>query len=540
MKRWFAMLLTLALLAGTVPAAKAADGGYTDVPADSWAASSIETARQNGLMQGIGGGRFGYGQTLTRAQFATMLCNLMQWEAAIPASPSFSDVAASAWYYGSVEAALAHGAADPGGAFRPEAAITREEMAVMFVRALGLRDAAEKRGEAVLPFRDVTANRGYIAVAYQLGIVNGKSADVFAPAATASRQEAAAMLVRVWEKYRAETGFVHGFYAISAYTQRDLAAQMDAVTYHWSTMGADGTLDTVSGDYRVPDSYESIVRYLGDTPAHLGVYMDESGGALDLLLDPAGRSRAAASILAELDRTYEAVGKNPYSGVTVDFEGLRGEAVKTAFTAFLTELSEGLRQRGDSLYVAVQPVLRDGAYYDGFDCRAIGALADKVILMAYDYQPASLAGYLGTNWQENAALTPIGQVYDALEAAVDPQTGVEDVSKLVLGLSFNAQGWEIDEAGKLQSETPVSIRVARIEEVLAAGGQRGYSRLYQNPYVVYDADDGTRLFAWYEDAESIQAKIALAKCFGVTGVSVWRLGNIPGDAACRQVLGLVG
>ena len=32
---------------------------------------------------------------------------------------------------------------------------------------------------------------------------------------------------------------------------------------------------------------------------------------------------------------------------------------------------------------------------------------------------------------------------------------------------------------------------------------------------------------WYEDAISINAKIELAKMFGVIGVSLWRLGNIP-------------
>ena len=59
------------------------------------------------------------------------------WDAASPGAPSFSDCPASHWAYSYVETALAHGVMDAGGAFRPEDYISREEMAVMLVRALG-------------------------------------------------------------------------------------------------------------------------------------------------------------------------------------------------------------------------------------------------------------------------------------------------------------------------------------------------------------------------------------------------------------------
>ena len=48
---------------------------------------------------------------------------------------------------------------------------------------------------------------------------------------------------------------------------------------------------------------------------------------------------------------------------------------------------------------------------------------------------------------------------------------------------------------------------------------------------VYTGDDGTvRYQLWYEDARSVTDKIELARMFGVNGVSLWRVGNIPSYA----------
>ena len=123
-------------------------------------------------------------------------------------------------------------------------------------------------------------------------------------------------------------------------------------------------------------------------------------------------------------------------------------------------------------------------------------------------------------------MTPIDQVYYALLAVTDADTGVLDREKLVLAVSFNAVGWRIDESGKLLDDEPVSVSLSRLAHVLPSA-ETGYSDVYRNPYLIYETDDGERIFLWYENSQSIGEKMALAKCFGVRGVSVWRLGNIP-------------
>ena len=246
-----------------------------------------------------------------------------------------------------------------------------------------------------------------------------------------------------------------------------------------------------------------------------------------MLNSAASRETAADLIVAEATRVYDKLGASPYTGVTIDFEGLSGSSNRTNFVQFLTVLSQRLKAKGLSLTVTVMPATADGAYYDGYDYRAIGRLADKVILMAHDYQPTSLAGFLGTTYYKNAALTPIQSVYDSLRAATDPDAGVEDVSKLALAISCSATAWQVDGSGKLVSETPIHPAMSTVAARLQQGAAMGWSETYRNPYLTYTTESGQNIFLWYEDSRSVGEKVQLAKLFGITSVSLWRLGTIP-------------
>ena len=201
--RILSLFLALTLLTGSASPALAA-GGYSDVPKNHWAAQSVRRAGELGLFQGVGGGRFGLGEPITRAAFVTALVRLFGWEAERPQSPAFSDVPAGAWYFSAVETAFAHDAFRlQQGRFRPEEPITREEMAVMLVRSLGYTSLAVTLGAEECPFTDVSVSPGYITLAYDLGIVGGTGNGRFDPGSSAAREQAAAVLVRVYDKLHA-------------------------------------------------------------------------------------------------------------------------------------------------------------------------------------------------------------------------------------------------------------------------------------------------------------------------------------------------
>ncbi|MDF2654864.1 MAG: glycoside hydrolase [Bacillota bacterium] len=545
--KWIAMILSAGLLFSAIPAqALAAAADFTDLPSEAWAVDAAHSARDFGIMEGSADGSFGFGKSMTKAEFVTVLGRMFGWETVSPEGQSFADVGKSDWYYSSVETALQHKAIENTGSFSPGAAITREEMAVMLVRALGYDSLAQSAAGLGTPFSDVKTNIGHITVAKDIGMTKGTSETTFAPNQTAKREEAAAMMVRVYEKYTAKTQWLHGFYAISSYSQKELINGMDAISAGWSRMSYDPVkgayLNTTTADnneFSIPSGYESITSYLKEqnVKTNLSIYADTSSkialnnGSTDvcsaILLDSTQRTQAIQAIINELTVPYNTIGYNPYNGVTIDFEGMKGSALKEGFNAFLKELSSELEPLGKSLFVAVPPAVSDGHYYDAYDFRTIGTYADKVILMAHDYHETVMPdNLLNSEYYRNTPLTPFFSVYYALKAVTDETTGVQDLSKVALAISFNSVGWELKD-GKLVSTKSVNPPPQTIYTRLKGGAQMGYSELYRNPYITYQTEEGKDYFVWYEDERSVSDKITLARLFGIGGVSLWRIGNIP-------------
>lgn len=546
MKKLLSSLLAAALTAGLlVPSAGAVDTGFSDVPAESALAGEVRKAVDYGLMNGYDNDTFGYGDSMTRAQFTAVLVRMMGWDTVTPQTPTYTDVPASHTWYGVIETAAAHDVADDGGAFRPSDPVTRGEMAELLVRALGLKGAAERLNDTSstysrihggTPFIDLPEGKaGHIAIAYRIGMTNGTSPTTFSPDNTATRAQAAAMLVRIYEKISAPTDFVHGFYAISSYSQLDLAGDMDAVSAGWSRMTWDGEtaiLRTTSADgneYAIPSGYEEVTDYLSkqDVPLHLSVFMDGED-LKSLLASGEGRAQAVAQIVNEVTVDYQTIGENPYSGVTIDFEGLRS-AQRADFTAFLTALDAELEALGKDLYVCVSPILAEGydSSYSGYDYTAIGNLADRIILMAYDYDARDMSDFTKTTYYQTAATVPMDQVYLSLKLLTDRVAP----EKVLLGFSARAAAWQIDGEGNLVSGTPVYPTAETVAARLAQPDTvTGWSDTYQQSYAIYTTEDSGRYFLWYQDGASIQAELRCAKALGVTGVSLWRLGTLPTSA----------
>ena len=538
MKRVISWLLAAVLTA--ILAVPAAGAVYMDIPAGSALSGEVQRAVQYGLMEGYSAARFGYGDSMTRAQFVTVLGRMMNW-AASPAEnfiTSAMELPAklSDTYQSAINYAVKNDVVDANAPFRPSERITRAEMSEMLVRALGLKSAAALAERGIsLPFGDVVNRRGYIAVAYTIGMTNGTSADKFSPDSTATRAQAAAMMVRIYEKLHQKNGWVHGFYASASYSQLYLTDYLDAVSVGWSRMTWDGgqarltTTSAGGNEYYIPTGYQEVAAFLADgrKRMHLNVYMDGTAPR-ELLASREGRAQAVKEIVNELTVSDRQLGRNPYSGVTVDFEGLRA-ASRSDFTAFLTDLSREVHGLGKTLYVCVSPVLLSGPYYDGYDYRSIAALADQVILMAYDYDARDLSGFEGTEYYKNIAPAPIDQVFMSLEAIA---AAVQDPGKIALGFSCKNIAWQIDENERLVSGKPLypsnETLYRRLEQPDTI---RGWSDSYQTSYAIYTTESGERYFTWYDDSTSVQVKLNAAKLLGITDVSIWRLGIVPTRAS---------
>ena len=230
----FKTILSILITAGIFTAGITAGAAeYTDVPSGHWAVSVINDAADAKIINGRDDGTFGLGDKVKRSEFAAMLVRLMKWDKSIAAVQAFSDVQSDKWYFADINTLAEHNVFNEAD-FRPNDNITRREMAVMLVKALGYSELAQSETNSV--FNDVSVDEGYISVAYTLGIINGKSDTVFDPEGPALREEGAAMMMRMYNKLTSPLKEIHGFYAISSWKQKEIAAQMDSVSFGWSRL----------------------------------------------------------------------------------------------------------------------------------------------------------------------------------------------------------------------------------------------------------------------------------------------------------------
>ncbi|HEY8500831.1 MAG TPA: S-layer homology domain-containing protein [Clostridia bacterium] len=525
---------------------------FTDVPNDHWAFEPIHYIRRLGITDGIGKNLFGLGQTIKRCEFAAFLVKLLKWELVFPEEYSFIDNAdRKEWYYPYIETALLNGAiVKESDRFRPNDLITREEMATMIVRALGYDSLACRLAELGNPFDDVTKNPGYITIAKDFGIITGYSDGTFRPDDHAKREEAAAMMARLHQKLNCKINEMHAFYAIDSSIQAHMIKHFNSVGFGWSRLEYDHKSNSVilnltsnnNNEYSIPPSFTDPLNEAksNNTAALLMVTVNneiikdgEAGSGLVLaeyiLTDPQLRVKVADLIVATVNNTAAYSIKTGFDGVVIDFECLKGELAKQSLNEFLRDLKADLDKNNKLLYVAVHPARKPGqAYYDGYDYRTIADIADRVILMAHDYYAKELNDYEMQIGYTDTPLTPIDEIYYALKTITDKETGIQDLSKILFQFSFDSVQWKLKD-GKVTNKLPFHPYYSSINDRLAMDGvDLYYSEFSQNPYArFFDPADETDNVLWFEDSRSIQAKINLSRMFGISGISIWRLGNIP-------------
>lgn len=197
--------VTVSLASSVTPGGSGGGGTITPVNINfsdisgHWAKAYIEELAQKGIISGPGDGTFRPENNITRAEFAKILSKAMNLSEVKPATPTYSDVAASEWYYGFVEAAAQAGYIKGDGVnFRPNDLITREEVTIILVRALGKQSAAEASAAQKTAFGDDASidnwARGHVITAVQNQLVGGSPDNNFYPLNNATRAEACKMI----------------------------------------------------------------------------------------------------------------------------------------------------------------------------------------------------------------------------------------------------------------------------------------------------------------------------------------------------------
>jgi len=169
-----------------------------------WAEREISELAARTILNGVTPTEFAPGRPVTRAEFAAMIVRALGLRGD-GAQAGFADVGSADWFAEAVAIASQYGIIEGGtdGDFRPEASITREQMAVMASRALSLAAVSEHEARTVTELKDFNALKAWsvesVRAVLGAGIMRGKGAGVFAPGDSATRAEAAVILLRLLE-----------------------------------------------------------------------------------------------------------------------------------------------------------------------------------------------------------------------------------------------------------------------------------------------------------------------------------------------------
>lgn len=137
------LALVMLLSTGTALAAEGSRASpvaaFTDCDPTAWYVPAIEYAVDNGIMEGVGDGQMAPDRTITRAEFVTMICRLL--DAKVTADISrYEDVPPDAWYRDFMAMGLKLGIVQGVSPTRldPMGALTREQAVVILARVLAL------------------------------------------------------------------------------------------------------------------------------------------------------------------------------------------------------------------------------------------------------------------------------------------------------------------------------------------------------------------------------------------------------------------
>lgn len=179
---------------------------FWDVPTEQWYAETADLSALYGLFSGIDTYTFAPEMEVTRGMFVTVLSRLAEklGKSVTPKDDtSFKDVPAAQYYAEPIawaaEQGLAKGYDD--GSFRPDQTISREEMCVLLDRMftfLGVKPTGTAKTFAD-DAKIGTWAKESVARMSAMGIVNGREKNNFVPQGTATRAEAATVLLRLYQ-----------------------------------------------------------------------------------------------------------------------------------------------------------------------------------------------------------------------------------------------------------------------------------------------------------------------------------------------------
>ena len=207
---------------------------------------------------------------------------------------------------------------------------------------------------------------------------------------------------------------------------------------------------------------------------------------------------------------YETVLNQGYQGVNIDFEFILAED-RDLFTEFVRDVTYAVNELGYEVTVDLAPKTsadQPGVLYEGKDYPALGAAADRVLVMTYEW---------GYTYGPAMAVAPIDKVREVIDYAV---TEIPR-EKINMGVPNYGYDWKLPYV-RGESKAVTIGNIEAIQIALRNDSQIFYDETAQSPYFSYVAD-GITHEVWFEDARSMLAKYRLVREYGLHGIGCWQI-----------------
>ncbi len=218
----------------------------------------------------------------------------------------------------------------------------------------------------------------------------------------------------------------------------------------------------------------------------------------------------AVSRRRHVDRLLECLDHSGNGAVEIDYEALPVE-LREPFSLFLEQLAHALHRHGKELAVAVhakQSEPGETAGSQGQDWGRIGAAADRVAIMAYDFDPS-----------RPGPVSPVAWTTDVLRHALD----LIPANRVIQGIPLYGYLWR-------DGAAPDYLTFRDFQNLATSHGAEPRREAADRHLVLQYEEDGHAFEAWLPDRQTVATLASVGRDLGVTGYSLWRLGGEQADA----------
>lgn len=238
---------------------------------------------------------------------------------------------------------------------------------------------------------------------------------------------------------------------------------------------------------------------------HLSTLTENGGFSNELASELFASEEAQNNLISEIIAEMTEKG---YGGLDIDFEFVFAYDAES-YADFIAKARAALAPYGYTVYAALAPktsASQPGLLYEGHLYDKIGAAADKVFLMTYEW---------GYTYGPPMAVAPINAVRRVLDYAV---TEIPP-EKIIMGIPNYGYDWTLPyKSGETRAKLISNEEAVRI--AIQNNAEIRFDETAQSPYFNYYSGDAQHE-VWFEDPRSIEAKLSLPKEYGFFGVGYW-------------------